>query len=97
MIRMLIDTLPAYNLSKLAGEIQAGLPGVISVNEVDMGQLGTMPAVYFEPGTSIDEQVLAAIVAAHDPTPEPAAPSIEQRIIELEEALALLHMEVSQK
>ena len=45
--------------------------------------------------TDTSKQMVDAVVSQHDPTPLPEPASAEQRIKDLEEAIALLYLEVS--
>ena len=90
MKRILLDRPAAYNLAKLATEIQAAESRIIAVNEVDCGSEGVKVAVYTEDGVTLSEATLAAIVAAHDPTPPTPQPTLEQRLAEALERIAVL-------
>ena len=100
MKRILTPAPATYHLNKLSAAIQAQIPEVMCINEVTTDR--KYIAVYCDDGQAVDEQALAAIVAAHDPTPLVPQPTIEQRLAEaleriavLEEASAMLHLEVS--
>lgn len=43
-----------------------------------------------EEASANDRAYAAAILAAHDPTPDPAPPSVEERLLEFEARLAKL-------
>ncbi len=92
MIRLLTEAPGQYNLPKLVAEVKAAFPSCLGVNEVAADR--RYIAAYFEVDAP-EQAALAATVGAHDPTPEPAPPSLEQRLADVEEALALLHLEVS--
>ncbi len=92
MIRVLLDAPISYSLSKLRAEIQARYPETLDVNEVGEQHV----AVYLPQGAEYDVSELQEILLAHDPTDYDSV-TTEQRLDEIEEALALLHMEVSRK
>jgi len=93
MVRILILAPERYNIEKLKGEIQAAFPHCICVNEVEEER--RYIATYFLNEEDVPETgALEAIVAAHDPSPVPQPPALEDRISALEDALLLLLMEV---
>jgi hypothetical protein len=93
MKRYLTPAPETYHLNRLSAEIRAAMPEVLCVNEVVTDQ--KYIAAYTEDGVTIDEQALAAIVLAHDPTPPIPEPSLDQRIAEAEEALSVLFDELA--
>ena len=88
MKRILIPAPAAgVNYNQLSIEV-AALP-IIAVNEVE-DQGVRYVAIYCDGNATVDEQALAAIVLAHDPTPPTPQPTLEQRLAEALERIAVL-------
>jgi hypothetical protein len=79
----------ANDLSKLFGEllVAGALPPTVDGRSPCQG-LGN--DIYLTVPDDADEAAIAAVVAAHDPTPLPAPPGSEQRIADLEAQIAAL-------
>ena len=88
MKRILTPAPATYHLNKLSAAIQAQIPEVICINEVTTDR--KYIAVYCEDSVTLNEQALAAIVLAHDPTPPTPQPTLEQRLAEALERIAVL-------
>ena len=84
MIRVLTPAPEQYNAPKLTAEMQAAFPSCVAVNEVEAEK--KYVAVYFKDNV-LAEAEIAAIVAAHDPTPAVQPPTTTERIAALEAAL----------
>ena len=85
MIRVLTPAPEQYNAPKLTAEMQAAFPSCVAVNEVEAEK--KYVAVYFKDNVVPAEAEIAAIVAAHDPTPAVQPPTTTERIAALEAAL----------
>ena len=84
MIRVLTPAPEQYNAPKLTAEMQAAFPSCVAVNEVEAEK--KYVAVYFKDNVPAEVEI-AAIVAAHDPTPVVQPPTNTERIAALEAAL----------
>jgi hypothetical protein len=91
MIKRTLALAPqSYDIGRLKAEIQAAMPVVMDVNEVDRGAEGVKIAVYCDDDVTLNEAVLIGVIAAHDPTPPTPEPTLEQRTADNEEALSAL-------
>jgi hypothetical protein len=79
--------MPRYDAPRLTAELLAA--GVPITGCASDGRIGFRPEA-----TAADRARAEAILAAHDPTPLPPAPSLESRVAALERELSTLKAKV---